>query len=1091
MRVSPQQTLAPATSRRWRRFHLAALLVTISTCVLAGPVLAAGWPTLGGNAQHTGQSLGRGPTQPSIQWQRVTANATGGATAPVVAGDGSIYFAATTATGLLVQALTRDGALLWQLLLPDAHTNARTTPLLTTDTLYVSTLAANGGALCALNRATGAIRWQHPYDPGTPGTPVEAPDGNIILSVGSDTDATVLALSSENAVRWVYRDPAAKAFSDSAITPSGDIYILSSDGPVASRLHALTPAGTRRWTADLDGAVDFYQRSPTIGDDGVYAPATHNDGSGSYSGRVAAFTFSGTRRWNATLQDLAGSLTLTTGSVIAPNPYGATAISRADGRHLWSQGLGSNQAGERVSTSIDGTTYQYQLFTLVAIDPSGARQWQVPLPWDATTSDVTLTPDGGILLVGSDGQLARIGDPATCLLACADPTVPATGIAGNSVTFTGTALPTNCHQPPSYAWSFGDGTASSSASAANHTYASAGTYTWTFLATADLTSCQKTGTITISPADSTGCTSAPAANTIAVTFQGATSGCTAITRTPCLAGEAIGFDVASVGNSFAACTHTFAWDFGDQATTSAKSPTHFFLPGTYSVRVTVSNPFGSATVGATVVVVGSTPPTASLDVDVATLVAGRGATLRWTTANATSVRIDPGIGTVPSTGSRLVTPTSTTTFTLTATGISGTTQAKRTLTVVPTAAAAFPPVLFVHGFCSDASTWNSMITTLQHTNPTRYNGLVGREDLYYDGTYVRDRNDEARSYPANQNTVSVLGSLQHSMVYTITFYDATNLTFSDTSVAQLDIRDLAGQLAKVIEAIRSVNSVPQVDLVAHSLGGLVSRAYLEGLATTSGSPVTYHDDVHALVTIDTPHNGAQSILTDPTSVFCFLAHNIQRDEMTPTGLFLTLLNTTPLPQDVSVTSIASRTFALATDGVVSSASQDLTSIPAYQCAANVDAIPNTVDGSTYSGLLHTAVHGLPETAAWVDTRLGLVAVVRENCMTIGSGNTGRLSIPGYFTAGLVNVVLRFLTGSAAKGLARPLAACSMDVVARAESGAALAYQTIPAEGFQTVSLGALPADGWHLEVVPHCDVTVEALVGVRPPSGAKRHAVTH
>jgi hypothetical protein len=175
---------------------------------------------------------------------------------------------------------------------------------------------------------------------------------------------------------------------------------------------------------------------------------------------------------------------------------------------------------------------------------------------------------------------------------------------------------------------------------------------------------------------------------------------------------------------------------------------------------------------------------------------------------------------------------------------------------------------------------------------------------------------------------------------------------------------------------------------------------------------------------------------------------------------------------------------------VSTSSQDLTSIPAYQCTANVDAIPNTVDGSTYNGLLHTAVHGLPETAAWVDTRLGLAAVTRENCKTIGSGNTGRLSIPGYFIAGIAKVILRFLTQSAAKELAGPLAACTVDVVARAENGAALARQTVPADGFQTVSLGALPADGWHLELVPSCSVTVDVLVGVGAPSG-RRHAAQH
>jgi hypothetical protein len=55
----------------------------------------------------------------------------------------------------------------------------------------------------------------------------------------------------------------------------------------------------------------------------------------------------------------------------------------------------------------------------------------------------------------------------------------------------------------------------------------------------------------------------------------------------------------------------------------------------------------------------------------ANISAGEAATLNWSAPGAASVRIDPGLGTVPATGSRSVTPTQTTAYTLTALGPNG------------------------------------------------------------------------------------------------------------------------------------------------------------------------------------------------------------------------------------------------------------------------------------------------------------------------------------------------------------------------------------------------------------------------------------
>jgi peptidoglycan-associated lipoprotein len=79
---------------------------------------------------------------------------------------------------------------------------------------------------------------------------------------------------------------------------------------------------------------------------------------------------------------------------------------------------------------------------------------------------------------------------------------------------------------------------------------------------------------------------------------------------------------------------------------------------------------------------------------------GQSATLRWeVTGESTNVSINQGIGTVRSAGSQQVTPTSSTTYTLTATGAGGTVTASATVSVVSPAQPAVqapPPAPATH-----------------------------------------------------------------------------------------------------------------------------------------------------------------------------------------------------------------------------------------------------------------------------------------------------------------------------------------------------------------------------------------------------------
>src|SRR5689334_2438737 len=81
-------------------------------------------------------------------------------------------------------------------------------------------------------------------------------------------------------------------------------------------------------------------------------------------------------------------------------------------------------------------------------------------------------------------------------------------------------------------------------------------------------------------------------------------------------------------------------------------------------------------------------PTASLSASPSSVEAGGCATLTWSTSNASSTSIDGGVGSVDTSGSRQVCPTSTTTYTLTANGAGGSRTSTATVSV---AAKATPP----------------------------------------------------------------------------------------------------------------------------------------------------------------------------------------------------------------------------------------------------------------------------------------------------------------------------------------------------------------------------------------------------------------
>ncbi len=100
---------------------------------------------------------------------------------------------------------------------------------------------------------------------------------------------------------------------------------------------------------------------------------------------------------------------------------------------------------------------------------------------------------------------------------------------------------------------------------------------------------------------------------------------------------------------------------------------------TATYNITATGPGGTATDSVTVTVI--YPPTVSMSADPETIESGESANLTWTSTNADTCVIEPGVGTVDPNGSTAVSPTETTTYTITATGLGGTATAAVTLNV--------------------------------------------------------------------------------------------------------------------------------------------------------------------------------------------------------------------------------------------------------------------------------------------------------------------------------------------------------------------------------------------------------------------------
>ncbi|MBC8262903.1 MAG: hypothetical protein H8E47_02100, partial [Anaerolineales bacterium] len=151
------------------------------------------------------------------------------------------------------------------------------------------------------------------------------------------------------------------------------------------------------------------------------------------------------------------------------------------------------------------------------------------------------------------------------------------------------------------------------------------------------------------------------------------------------------------------------------------------------------------------------------------------------------------------------------------------------------------PLLLVHGWYSEAfdpaETWRVMAQI-----------LTGKDAMQpADFTYIYDPDR-----PGDENYALKFLTGQGLDVY------ISNYTHEPESGTPGDIRRYAHSLAHEIEIVRSHKGAPAVDILSHSMGGIVARAYIENEDFSPNPyPAPYRDDVFNLIMLAPPNQGTK------------------------------------------------------------------------------------------------------------------------------------------------------------------------------------------------------------------------------------------
>jgi len=184
------------------------------------------------------------------------------------------------------------------------------------------------------------------------------------------------------------------------------------------------------------------------------------------------------------------------------------------------------------------------------------------------------------------------------------------------------------------------------------------------------------------------------------------------------------------------------------------------------------------------------------------------------------------------------------------------------------------PLLFVHGFCGNASDWKPLLSPLYQQLPTNLYPSAAMYYVLYDSirhstTFLIDINGIL--WPVSESSIP-----STTRFFSIEFYDPNGKGSGiDVDVVKISVLNKAYEISQVIKHITAITHIKDVIVVSHSMGGLDTRAYIENMASPGecydysqnkpdynastcnpgSGKAAYADDVGDLITVDTPHAG--------------------------------------------------------------------------------------------------------------------------------------------------------------------------------------------------------------------------------------------
>ncbi len=242
-------------------------------------------------------------------------------------------------------------------------------------------------------------------------------------------------------------------------------------------------------------------------------------------------------------------------------------------------------------------------------------------------------------------------------------------------------------------------------------------------------------------------------------------------------------------------------------------------------------------------------PTATLAASPTTIAPGKSATLSWTTAYASTVMINNGIGVVAASGSMAVSPSSTTEYTLTATSVNGTATSVATVTVK-----ANPPTAKLTAAPTSITVGNSSTLTWSTTNATSVSIDNGIGTVAASGsttvspttttTYTLTATGSSGTVTATA-TVTVQSSMPTAKLSaspaTITAGQTSTLTWTTTNATTVSIDQGIGTVSPSGTTVVSPTNTTKYTLTATGPGGTATASTTVTVPPigVANSPITH------------------------------------------------------------------------------------------------------------------------------------------------------------------------------------------------------------------------------------------------------------